>query len=71
MSIIEALRTLKEERQQLESRLKQVNAAISSLGSLSGHSGRGGRRKMSAAGRARIAAAQKKRWAKWKAKKKT
>jgi hypothetical protein len=70
MSITAALSSLKAERQQLESRLKQVNIAINSLGSLNGHSPKGGKRMMSAAGRARIAAAQRARWAKFKAKRK-
>jgi hypothetical protein len=71
MSITAALSSLKAERQQLEARLRQVNIAITSLGSLNGHSPRGGKRTMSAAGRARIAAAQRARWAKVrKAKKK-
>jgi hypothetical protein len=70
MLITAALNTLKAEREQLESRLKQVEAAITSLGSLNGHSPKVGKRKLSAAGRARIAAAQRARWAKFKAKKK-
>jgi hypothetical protein len=69
MSITAALNSLRAERQQLENRLKQVDAAIGSLGSLSGLSRTGGKRTMSAAGRARIAAAQRARWAKFKAKK--
>ena len=56
MSIIVALQSLEAERQQLESRLKQVNAAITTLGSLNGHSPRGHKNKITASGRARIAA---------------
>jgi len=70
MSITAALNTLKAERKQLENRLKQVDAAINSLGSLNGYSRKGGKRVLSAAGRARIVAAQLARWAKIKAKKK-
>jgi len=53
------LAMLKKERDKL-------NRAIASL---SGTPGRGGRRKLSAEARERIAAAQRKRWAKFKAKK--
>jgi hypothetical protein len=71
MSIIDALSALKAEQQQLESRIKQLSAAIVSLGGVSKRSGRGNRKgNMSAAGRARIAAAQRARWAKVKATKK-
>jgi hypothetical protein len=70
MLITAALNTLKTERQQLESRLKRVDAAMASLGSLNGHSRVGRKRKLSAGGRARIVAAQRARWAKFKAKKK-
>ena len=70
MSITAALQSLKSERQQLESRLKRVKAAITTLGSLNGLSRKGGKRVLSAAGRARIVAAQRARWAKVKAKRK-
>jgi|HubBroStandDraft_6_1064221.scaffolds.fasta_scaffold13962_4 hypothetical protein len=70
MSIIATLKSLKVERQKLESRLKQINAAISTLGSLNGHTPKVGKNKMSASGRARIAAAQRARWARWKRAKK-
>src|SRR5215469_185823 len=54
---------LKKERDKLD-------RAIAALSGLTGNSGVGGeRRKMSAAARERIAAAQRKRWAKLKAKK--
>jgi hypothetical protein len=70
MSIAAALNELKNQRQRLEGQLRQVENAISTLSSLNGGPARRGRRKMSADGRARIAAAQRKRWAKFKAKKK-
>jgi hypothetical protein len=70
MSFAAALNELKNQRQRLEGQLRQVENAISTLSGLNGGSIGRGRRKMSAAGRARIAAAQRKRWAKWNAKKK-
>ena len=70
MSIAAVLSSLKAEQQQLEGQLKQLNAAIASLGGLSKNSHKGRKGTMSAAGRARVAAAQRARWAKIKAKKK-
>lgn len=67
MTIKAALNQLKAERKHLEGQLKRVDAAIVGLASLNGHSAKG-KGKLSAAGRARIVAAQKKRWAKIKAK---
>jgi hypothetical protein len=55
------LATLKKERDKL-------NRAIAALSGSASGSG-GGRRKLSAEARERIAAAQRKRWAKFKAKK--
>jgi hypothetical protein len=46
--------------------LNALDNAISVLGGLSGSRGRRPRRKMSVAGRKRIAVAQRARWAKWK-----
>ena len=57
------LATLKQERDKLD-------RAIAVLSGLTGNSGGGGgRRKLSAAARERIAAAQRARWAKFKKKK--
>jgi hypothetical protein len=56
------LATLKKERDKL-------NRAIAALSVGTGGSGVGGRRKLSAEARERIAAAQRKRWAKFKGKK--
>ena len=53
---------LKEERAKLDK-------AIEALSGVTGKSGGGGKRKLSAAARERIAAAQRARWAKFKAKK--
>jgi len=55
---------------QLKQERDKLDRAIAVLSGLSGNSAGGGaRRKMSAAARERIAAAQRKRWAKFKAKK--
>jgi hypothetical protein len=65
------LKQLQSQRADLESNLNRIDRALSALGSLDGRGrGRGGRRNMSAASRASIAAAQKKRWAKWRAEQK-
>jgi hypothetical protein len=55
-----ALNQLKEEQIRLSSQLQHVNAALAALGGGTNGSRRG---TMSAAGRARIAAAQRARWA--------
>src|SRR5690348_8478832 len=72
-----ALKQLRSERDRTERDLKRLENAIAALDHLGGRGngrrgaparqGRRPRRKMSAAGRARIAAAQKARWAKLKA----
>lgn len=62
---------LRSEQQRLQKKLQRIEEALSALGSLN-HRGPGRprgsqkvrRRRMSAAGRARIAAAQRARWAK-------
>jgi hypothetical protein len=70
MSIAAAVNELKNQRKRLEGQLRQVENAILTLSNLNtGSRGRGGRT-ISDAGRARIAAAQRKRWAKFKAAKK-
>jgi len=66
---------LKQERDQAQRRIEQLDEALKALGSLDGLRGKVGRlqtsgktpRTMSAAARKRIAAAQRARWAKWKA----
>jgi len=62
---------LRQQREQLNSQLSHLDQAIQALSRLNGaaglNTGRGtGGRRMSASARARIAAAQRKRWAKWK-----
>jgi len=63
---------LKKERDRAQLEIRQLDAALRALGSLNGSfSGvqiGTKRHKMSAAGRKSIAAAQRARWAKWKAK---
>jgi hypothetical protein len=68
------VRQLKKERQRLQGEMERLNAAMAALrnlGNLAGHSKGSlvaiGRRTMSVAARKRIAAAQRARWAKWKA----
>jgi hypothetical protein len=65
------VKQLQRQRDGVQRLISQLDSALSVLGGLDGASkggGRGGRRHLSAAARARIAAAQRKRWAKWKAK---
>jgi hypothetical protein len=60
---------LRDERNRLAKELDQLDEAISVLSGLDrGGARRGGKRRLSAAARKRIADAQKARWAKWKAK---
>ena len=72
-NIAETVKVLGQERSQMLGRVRQLNDAISVLRKLKGSSlsvmGRSvKKRTMSAAGRRKIAAAQRARWAKWKAK---
>jgi len=75
LNLTKAVRQLKKERAEARRILGQLDAALKVLGSLGGSSGRFGRaqtpgkkrRTMPAAARKRIAAAQRARWAKWKA----
>jgi hypothetical protein len=59
---------LQEQRGELNSQLSRLDQAIQALSGFGGvaRAGRTGKRRMSAPARARIAAAQRKRWAKWK-----
>jgi hypothetical protein len=60
---------LRGERDRLAKELGRLDQAISVLSGLGKGGGRrGGKRRLSAAARKRIADAQKARWAKWKAK---
>ena len=68
------IRQLQKERDRAQGQMERLNAALAALGGL-GNQGRKAkgrrepqtRRPMSAAARKRIAAAQRARWAKWKA----
>ena len=65
------LKLLTKERDLIEKQLSGINAAISAFaGVYRGTGSTGKRRKLSAEARERIAAAQRKRWAKFKAAKK-
>lgn len=66
-----ALKQLHKQRDEAARALARIEAAISALQGASAKTSlrRGGRRKLSAAARRRIAAAQKARWAKWRARK--
>lgn len=77
-NLANVVQQLKKERAQAQRTIEQLDGALKALGSLGGLRGRGGRvgraqtpgmkrRTMSAAARKRIAAAQRARWAKWKA----
>jgi hypothetical protein len=66
---------LRKERDEVHQKVEQLDQALAALGSLHGlrpgerglQPSGGKRRTMSAAARERIAAAQRARWAKWKA----
>ena len=66
---------MRQERDAAQKRVEQLDQALAALGSLDGYRTRGRgsrklgtkRRTMSAQARKRIAAAQRARWAKWKA----
>ena len=64
-NLTSVLNQLEQERTRLASQLESLNNAITALNGTGKQTGRG----MSAAGRARIAAAQRARWAKAKGKK--
>jgi hypothetical protein len=76
-NLTQVVQRLKQERGQLQGRIEQLDEALKALTGLSGVRGTAGRhapapssgkrRTMSAAARERIAAAQRARWAKWKA----
>jgi hypothetical protein len=75
LNLAKAVQQLKNEREQTQRKLEHLDTALGVLGGLGGTRGRVGhartpgkkRRTMSAAARKRIAAAQRARWAKWKA----
>jgi hypothetical protein len=72
MKVSGIVKQLKTERDRIEKQLSGINAAISAFTGMYIGATKPTRKKgtMSAAGRKRIAAAQRKRWAKIKAKKK-
>ena len=66
-----AVRDLQRQRNDIHAQLSALDNAISLLSSSTQRRGRrGGPRRMSAAARQRIAAAQRARWAKWKKRRK-
>jgi hypothetical protein len=75
LNLTKAVRQLKKEREQARRRLEQLDTALRALSGVGGlnrgtvrsHTINAKRRPMSAAARKRIAAAQRARWAKWKA----
>jgi hypothetical protein len=75
LNLSKVVRQLKNEREQTRAKLTQLDTALKVLGDVGtggvrafGTRGTSGTRKpMSAAARKRIAAAQRARWAKWKA----
>ena len=71
MNAAKIVKQLKKERDRVAKQLSGLNAALSAFaGSYAGTKSTGNRKPMSAEGRAKIAAAQRARWAKVKAKKK-
>jgi hypothetical protein len=67
MNLASVVSQLRSERERLTKELSRVDGALKAISGLTGTNGTGrARRTVSAAGRKRIAAAQKKRWAKWK-----
>jgi len=72
LNLTKAIQQLKQERDQARNKLDRLDEALKVLSGLTGTKqgsarGRGTRRTMSVAARKRIAAAQRARWAKWKA----
>jgi ABC-type Fe3+-hydroxamate transport system substrate-binding protein len=68
----DVFKQLEQERNRLEDQLHRVTAALTAFGKVYMHGGKitRGKRTISAAGRKRIAAAQRARWAKVRAAKK-
>ena len=70
-TVSKIVKQLKKERDRVEKQLSGLNAALSAFaGVYAGNKPTRKRRTLSAAARARIAAAQRKRWAKIRAKRK-
>ena len=67
-NLAKVVQQLRNERVQAQTRIEQLDEALKALTGVGGRRGTTGtRRTMSAAARKRIAAAQRARWAKWKA----
>jgi hypothetical protein len=74
-NLVKVVAQLRKQRDDAQKRVEQLDKALAALGSLDGLRARGRspktiarkRRTMSAAARRKIAAAQRARWAKWKA----
>lgn len=64
------VRQLKKERDRVESELTRLNAALAAFVGVYTSKPKRQRRKMSAKARAKVAAAQRARWAAWRAKRK-
>ena len=68
MNVNGLVKQLKKERDRVAKQLAGIEAALSAFGKV--YRGAKTRRRLSAKARAKIAAAQRKRWAAWKAKQK-
>ncbi len=68
-NLAKLVRDLRKERDRVEKHLSALNAALTAFAGVYRGTAKptGKRRKLSAKSRARIAAAQRARWAKWKA----
>ena len=64
------VKQLRKERDRVEKQLSGLNVALTAFAAVYRGAGSTGRRKMSAKSRAKIAAAQRARWAKFRAKRK-
>ena len=74
LNLSKVVRQLRNEREQTQAKLDQLNTALKVLGEVGTAGSTAGRRRasgkrrsMSAAAKKRIAAAQRARWAKWRA----
>ena len=74
LNLSKVVRQLRNEREQTQAKLDQLNTALKVLGEVGTAGSAAGRRRasgkrrsMSAAAKKRIAAAQRARWAKWRA----
>jgi len=70
-NLSEFVKQLKQERDRVERQLSGLNAALTAFANVYGGKPTRKRRKMSAKSRAKIAAAQRRRWAEFRAKRKS